>query len=170
MNYAATNLHIYIMASSLTNIIFSVVHVNVMFLWSWCFVPCWSSSCLIVIRTCRTSSFAISKVWQPCPVSSKDKHVRMLWPSAVPHVLHLQFFFVPPFALSFIILYSPTLIVLPFGFDLSGLSMLISSTLKISLFITHIEYHYIVIQKYWTIASAIIIIFYLYTSFWYLAQ
>jgi hypothetical protein len=64
--------------------------------------------------------------------SSNDKHVLLLWPSAIPHFWHFLFIFFVPFAPNLITFCSLPLIVLPLGFELFGLAKLIPLTAKSS--------------------------------------
>jgi hypothetical protein len=79
--------------------------------------------------------------------SSTDRQVRLLWPSAMPHLWHFVFFFLTPFAPNLITLFSVPLIVLPFGFALSGLLKLTPLTLKSSFYIFQIK-----ISQCWNIS------------------
>jgi hypothetical protein len=71
---------------------------------------------LLSLEPGRRPLFRLASVASLAMLSSRDRHVLLLCPSAIPHSWHLLFFFFSPLATSFRILSSVFFIVRPFGF------------------------------------------------------
>lgn len=101
-----------------------------------------------ILRTTRLANWTL--------LSYIDRQVWLLWPSALPYILHFRFFFFVPFAPNLRSFCSLRLIVLPFAFALFVLAKLIPSTAKSSFYTPKNKFISIKLWRYMCILTTIL--------------